>query len=114
MCSAEGLGVDVNLIRMLRIFRVVRVFSKLHDLKRILLAVSFSFVSVCSAGLLVVLLVAIYSVLAVQILDESISNTESVAEFYEANYGQSALIYSSVSRAWRWCVPVTDHLTYLR
>ena len=111
---------------MLRIFRVVRVFSKLHDLKRILLAVSFSFVSVCSAGLLVVLLVAIYSVLAVQILDESISNTESplegmrtehadaVAEFYEANYGQSALIYSSVSRAWRWCVPVTDHLTYLR
>lgn len=117
---------DINIIRMFRIFRVVRVFSKLHDLKRILLAVSFSFGSVCSAGLLVVLLVAMYSVLAVQILDDNISNTKSphdgmttehadaIAEFYQANYGELALIYSNVCCAWRWRVSETDDFAYHR
>jgi voltage-gated sodium channel len=62
-----GSGNGLAVMRLLRIFRIVRIFNKLEDMKRILNANLKSFSPVLNAFLLFAVIVSIYAVMAVNL-----------------------------------------------
>ena len=64
-----GGGSGLAVLRLLRVFRIVRIFNKLEDMKRILSANVQAFGPVANAFLLFLVLVSIYAVIAVNIFD---------------------------------------------
>ena len=68
--STDQSGPDVNVLRLVRIFRVVRIFNKLTSMRRIIDAMFYSLTPVLSAFLLTFLLVSIYAIVACNIFVE--------------------------------------------
>ena len=69
-------GLDVNMLRLVRIFRVVRIFNKLRSMRRIIDAMIYSLTPVLSAFLLSFLLVSIYAIVACNIFVEKYSHAK--------------------------------------
>jgi hypothetical protein len=87
---AGSRGKSLSVMRLLRVFRVVRIFNKLEDMKRILSANVTAFGPVLNAFLLFMVVVAIYAVIAVNIF-----NTNGDAPDCKGNSG----CFSSFSKS---------------
>ena len=70
--NPNGKSLDTNLLRMLRIFRVVRVFNKLEDLHRILSAIRATVSPVLSAFLLFAVILSIYAIVACNLFRQNL------------------------------------------
>jgi len=62
-----GQGNSRSVLRLLRIFRVVRIYNKLEDMKRIFNATLSAFIPLINAFVLFAVVVSIYAVMAVNL-----------------------------------------------
>ena len=76
---------NMSVLRLLRVFRIVRIFNKLEDMKRILNANLTAMGPVLNAFLLFAVIVSIYAVLAVNML-KGFENGETFSSFSKSFY----------------------------
>jgi len=69
--DAVGADVNVNVIRLLRIFKVIRLFGKMKSLQRIVKAISATIVPVIHTFFLFGIVSSIYAVLATSLFHEA-------------------------------------------
>ena len=62
-----GHGSGLNILRLIRIFRIFRIFNKLDNMRRIMYAILAAFGPMLNAFLLFVVVISIYSVMAVNL-----------------------------------------------
>lgn len=79
--DSEGVGLDVNLLRVLRIFRVVRVFNKLKVLNKILVAMRESLAQVLWTLVLLAVVLSIYAIVATNLFRDKATEPEG-SEYY--------------------------------
>ena len=97
--ESEGTGLDLNLLRLLRIFRVVRIFNKLKDLNRIMTAMRDSLAPVLSAFLLLTVVLGIYAIMATHLFghgDKASEASEAERDSFEQHLFD---YYGSFTRA---------------
>ena len=87
--NSNGPGLDLNLLRLLRIFRVVRVFNKLKVLQKILVAMQESFAPVLSTFVLLAVVLSIYAIVATNVFRDKAAevNDDAFEEHLSAYYG---------------------------
>ena len=102
--STQGANA-VRSVRLVRAFRVMRLFGRLKNVRKIISAIGRSVGPVCNAFVIVLLIVAIYAIMGVQLFRQW--NQEAFGNFGRAMYTMFSV---TTMDGWQELVVITTYL----
>ena len=81
-----GTGTGLSVVRLLRVFRIVRIFHTLEYMRRTLNALANSVGLICNAFLLYIVIICIYSVMAVNLFKIQTEPAESPFQSFSSAF----------------------------